>query len=969
MIKKSRLDPASRLGNVTGKEKIEVLNELAGDYQELSPNDRITFAEQAIDLSEEFHDQQSKAEAYNHLGVAYNNLGNSPKSIDYFLKALKIMEQLNDKNGIACSYVNIGQANFYLDNFDKALEYFQKALKIREEIGDKRDISQSLILIGNVRGKTEKYDRALDCYFKALEIKKGVDDKDGMSQIYNNLGEIYSATGQPERALEYRLKGLQICRELGMKWEIAITTFNIAEYFLQIKHPEKAYPYMLESRELSEKLDNKGLTRDNLYNFSLYYEQKEDYQKALEFQREYSELTKSLFSEELSEKFTEIQIKYETERLEDAIKERTRELQQNIEDLEQTKKALMKSEQRLDLAINGTGLGLWTWGIRTGETTYSRQWAKMLGYSIEEIEAMSNSWKDFVHPDDKHQMMEIMNNHFEGKTAFYEAEVRMRTKSGEWKWILSTGKVFERDDDGRPLRITGLHRDITKRMRAEKERELLLEQIKGQTQQLMAVINTVPDGVFVLDTDNRVLLANRVAKGDLAVLADVKVGDTLTYLGDRPLAELLASPPKGLWHEVAGDSRTFEVIARPMKGGLQSKGWVIVINDVTKARERQRRVQQQERLAAVGQLASGIAHDFNNILAVIVLYTEMALRLPDLPHELSERLRVIFNQANRGGSLIQQILDFSRRTLMEPCLMDLVPFMQDQVKMLKRTLPESIEISMTCDPGNYTINADPTRMEQAFLNLAINARDAMPEGGELRIGLKHLRIEESKRAPLPEMKVGEWIRVTVADTGEGIPTDEMPHLFEPFFTTKAPGNGTGLGLAQVYGIVKQHNGYIDVTSQVGKGTTFTIYVPAMDIQPLTEPLPESTELVHGNKETILVVEDEQATRQAIYEILESLNYRPLCASDGQKALALLNDDAETIDMLLSDMVMPKMGGMELYQQMLKMHLDIPLLLMTGYPLGKNTEILLDRNKVTWIQKPVNLQTLSNAIAKIIQKKL
>jgi len=331
MTKESNLDFAVILKDVTGKKKIGVLNELAGNYGELPPDKRIEFAEQAVDLSEKFHDNKSKAEAYNHLGVAYNNLGDSQKSIDYFLRALKIMEQINDKNGIANSCVNIGQANFYLDNFNKSLEYFQKALKLREEIGDKKNISQSLILIGNVKGRIAKYEEALDYYSKSLVIKKEIDDKRGISQIYNNIGNIFLEIGRKEKALEYRLEALQIDRELGDKWEIANSAYNIAEQYLLNAEHEKAYPYILESYELSKDLNNKGLIRDNLLNFSLYYEQSGDYLKALKYQRDFSELTKSMFSEELSEKITEMQTKYETEKLEDAVTEHTLELQKIID--------------------------------------------------------------------------------------------------------------------------------------------------------------------------------------------------------------------------------------------------------------------------------------------------------------------------------------------------------------------------------------------------------------------------------------------------------------------------------------------------------------------------------------------------------------------------------------------------------------------------------------------------------------
>ena len=397
----------NRLESLSDQEKIVVLNKLAGAYWELTPNERIAFAEQAVDLSEEFHDYKSKADAFNHLGVAYNNLGDSPKSMDYFLKALKIMEQIDDKSGIADSYLNIGQANFYLNNFDKALEYFQKNLNLRSQIGDKKNISQALNTIGNVMSKMGKYDKALDYYFKALKISNEINDKMGISQLYNNIGNVYLESGEVNRVLEYRLKSLQIVRELGDKWEIALITYNIAEYFLLNKEPEKAYPYILESQKLAKYLENKGLIRDNLYNFSLYYELKGDYQKALKYQRDYAELTKNLFSEELFEKITEMQIKYETEKkeienqtyklqlekarslrlrliiglliiliiaffiyyrywvkkktnllLEGLVMERTRELQQKINELKQTKTDLQKNEQFLTLLIESVQDGV-----------------------------------------------------------------------------------------------------------------------------------------------------------------------------------------------------------------------------------------------------------------------------------------------------------------------------------------------------------------------------------------------------------------------------------------------------------------------------------------------------------------------------------------------------------------------------------------------------------------------------------
>jgi two-component system cell cycle sensor histidine kinase/response regulator CckA len=512
-------------------------------------------------------------------------------------------------------------------------------------------------------------------------------------------------------------------------------------------------------------------------------------------------------------------------------------------------------------------------------------------------------------------------------------------------------------------------KDITERKHAEAERELLLEQIREQARQLREVMSTVPEGVFLLDAEHKVVLANPVAEEVLAVLADSKVGDTLTRLGDRPLAELLTSPPiEGLRHEVKSGGRTFEAVARPMASGHGPESWVLVIDDVTLERHVQEQLQQQGRMAALGKLAAGIAHDFNNIMAVIVLYAQMSLGTPDLPSKLRERLQIISQQAGHATDLIQQILDFGRRAVLECHPMDLVSFLGEQIELLRRTLPENIEISFAYEEGDCMVSADPTRMQQAIMNLALNARDAMATGGELSIYLARVSVEDARKAPLPEMDIGEWIRLTVTDTGVGILPDVFPHIFDPFFTTKAPGEGSGLGLAQVYGIVKQHGGHIDVMTEMGKGTSFILYLPALTVEPAQISQSEAEIPFLGRGETILVVEDNKVLQHVLKDIIESLNYRVLTADAGQQALAILEEHAE-VALVVSDLVMPEMGGQALFHALRQRGLTLPVVMISGHPMENELASLQAQGLAGWLLKPPRIEQLAQLLARVLEQDL
>jgi PAS domain S-box-containing protein len=631
--------------------------------------------------------------------------------------------------------------------------------------------------------------------------------------------------------------------------------------------------------------------------------------------------------------------------------------------MEERLKQALNRLRTMESIVNRSPVMLFLWRAQPGTwpvELVSDNVEGILGYSADDFTSGRVSWPGITHPDDVPRLEAEVGRYLDEGVREWSQEYRLLTEWEDVRWVRDWNKVLT-DESGEITHIQALAVDVTARKEVEEEREQLLAQIQQQARQVQQIIDTVPEGVLLLDAERRVILTNPVGEEGLSALSDGAAGEPLTRLGDRGLDELLSSPARGaLWHEVEGNGRTFEVVARPMQNGGQPGNWLLVLRDVTQERQIERRARQQERLAAVGQLAAGVAHDFNNIMSTIKLYAQMMAHTEGLSPENEERLATIDDQARQATDLIQQILDFSRRAVIARQPLDLLPILKEQVRLLERTLPENIEVKMTYGPGEHTVNADPTRIQQVVTNLAVNARDAMPGGGRLHVELARVRLRPGEAPPLPEMEPGDWVRVRIADTGDGMSPEVQSHLFEPFFTTKERERGTGLGLAQVHGIVRQHEGHIDVESRVGRGTTFTIYLPALPIRLAAPRALARKDLARGQGETILVVEDDATTRQALMACLEELNYRAEAAGDGQEALEML----ERVDaaLVLSDVVMPRMGGIALLRALRERGSTLPLVLLTGHPLGEEIEGLEEQGLTDWLFKPPSLAQLADAVS-------
>lgn len=496
----------------------------------------------------------------------------------------------------------------------------------------------------------------------------------------------------------------------------------------------------------------------------------------------------------------------------------------------------------------------------------------------------------------------------------------------------------------------------------------LVNLLAGEQDRLVGLIEGLPVGVALLDREHYLMITNSLAREMLLAFGYENTLPKVERFGDVSIAELAARQNDPVAREIVLDGppqRVFTVQVRQVgPGKLQ---WVLILADITRERETQLRSQMQERLATVGQLAAGIAHDFNNIMAAILVYTDLLMQDMNLYPAGRERLNVIRQQVQRAASLIRQILDFSRRSVMEQSSVDLMPFLKELHKLLNRVLPESVHLELVSRPGCYLINADPTRMQQVFMNLALNACDAMPAGGILRFDLDRVTVPAAGLPAMTDLPAGEWVKIEISDTGAGIPAEVLPHIFEPFYTTKPVGQGTGLGLAQVYGIVKQHNGYIDAASQPGVITTFTIFLPAQASTAEDQAPDSSAARFDGGGRVVLPVEDDQPTREAIHTLLEVNHFKVLTAPNGVEALRMYARNDDSIALVVSDVVMPMMGGVELYRSLQAKWPAVKMLLVTGFPLDHDGQQILEKGMVNWLQKPFSVTDFLQALELLIGK--
>jgi two-component system cell cycle sensor histidine kinase/response regulator CckA len=423
----------------------------------------------------------------------------------------------------------------------------------------------------------------------------------------------------------------------------------------------------------------------------------------------------------------------------------------------------------------------------------------------------------------------------------------------------------------------------------------------------------------------------------------------------------------------SGGTRMLDVVASriPSVGG--SRRVVLNARDVTERlhatealRERDNQLRQAQKMEAVGRLAGGIAHDFSNVLTVI---TGACERLQDKVGSVAGAaldIEAILRNSDRAASLTRQLLAFSRQQTLAPQPLDLAALVRKATHLLKRLIGEDIDLALEVPPQVFAVEADPTQLEQVLMNLAINARDAMIDGGSLRIAIRTVSVDEPFATSHPPMTAGEFVLLEVADTGTGMTPETQARAFEPFFTTKDPAHGTGLGLSTVYGIIKQSGGYIWIDSEPGRGTTFRIFLPPTAAQPVQAELPKTTARTPLKAVTILLAEDEEDVRTLLCELLESHGHRVLEASSPSQALVVSGAYRGNIDLLLTDVVMPGGTGRELARQLLARRPDMKVLYISGYPEHGSSPGRVLESGVPFLPKPFTRDLLLAKLQEILR---
>lgn len=645
-------------------------------------------------------------------------------------------------------------------------------------------------------------------------------------------------------------------------------------------------------------------------------------------------------------------------------------LQRREMEQKRAENSLRESEEMFRSLSASSPLGIFTTDLEGRWTYINPRGRQLLDISL--TESLSEGWLQRIHPEDQSRVTEQWSSFIRSGGEFlFECQIVRRGGTLGRIQVRVAPIASER---GGTTGLVGTVEDITERKRAEEA--LALERYLMDT-----LMQNVPDSIYFKDEKSRFLRINRTLAARFGLDDPSRaIGKTdfdfygedhaqQTYRDEQEIVRtgkaLVDKEEKETWP----DGR--EAWQSTTKAPLHDQGGKIVgtfgiSRDITARKHLEEQFRQSQKMEAIGRLAGGVAHDFNNILTAINGYSDLVYRKLEEQDPLRSFVAEISKAGNRAAALTRQLLAFSRKQVLRPVIVDLKTLVADLEKMLRRLIGEDVQLETICGPSLGNVQADPGQIEQVLVNLSVNARDAMPNGGKLTIEMANVTLDYESRSLHPEVKPGDYVMLAVRDTGTGMTAEVKAHAFEPFFTTKQPGKGTGLGLATCFGIVKQSGGHIVIESEWGKGTIFKIYLPrvalAAEYHQATGQrvsMPEGTEL-------ILLVEDEPNVRKISSTVLRGLGYHVVEATCGQEALRMVQQGkVNAIDLLVTDVIMPEMNGKELADQFLLSHPETKVLFISGYTADAIDQHGISDENLNLLQKPFTASVLAAKVREVL----
>ncbi|MBW4549685.1 MAG: PAS domain S-box protein [Aphanocapsa sp. GSE-SYN-MK-11-07L] len=640
-----------------------------------------------------------------------------------------------------------------------------------------------------------------------------------------------------------------------------------------------------------------------------------------------------------------------------------------ISDRKEAEAAQRESEQRFRSAFDYAAIGMALVATDGRWLQVNRAVCEIVGYS--EAELLSTTFQAITYPEDLEQDLEFVRQMLAGQIRTYQMEKRYIHKLGHLAWILlSVSMVYDAQDQ--PQYFISQIQDISDQKRLAAERQQAEQKIREQA----ALIDIATDAIFVSDLEGRILLWNRGAEQLFGWTAEEALSKEIKTLQHPNLSDLTAEMESvlstGFWQgepeKVTKTGKNIIVasrwtLMRDQSG--QPKSILIVNTDITTKKQLEAQFYRTQRLESLGTLTSGIAHDLNNIFTPILAISQLmrSTTQTELSERSQEMLAMLENSAKRGAGLVKQIVTFARGTEGRRTTLQIRPLLLEVVKVLEQTWPKSIQIRTAISPQSLgMIYADPTQLHRILMNLCVNARDGMPNGGVLTLSVENRFVDANFAQLNLDAQVGDYVVIAVSDTGSGIPPEIRDRIFDPFFTTKAPGQGTGLGLSTILGIIKSYGGFLQVYSQVGQGSQFIVYLPTTE-EIRTEGQP-TEELPQGHGELVLIVDDDADVQKTNQALLESYCYETLIADDGLEAIECYAKHQDQIGAVLLDIMMPKMDGITAVRTLKKINPQAKIIAISG--LAANREPVLSAGASLFLAKPYTTEDLLISLHRLLQ---